>query len=33
MLGYCTWKEDLKKTKHINEMRDLSPILKSALNP
>ena len=18
MLGYCTWKEDLKKTKHIN---------------
>ena len=31
--GYCTWKEELKKTKHINYMQNLSPILRSALNP
>ena len=32
MFGYCTWNEDQKKTKHINEMQNLSPILESALN-
>ena len=31
LLGYCTWKEELKKTKHINYMQNLSPILKSEI--